>query len=140
MAESVDALVSNTSGAIRAGSIPAPGTANPRRVRSTRVFLFSFPKSLIFKNLRFFFWILYHICTTRNSQIAGLLPGIECIFIGKRSWSPTFCGGPGAFSAVFAPGLLRIGEGGQFVPLTETRYRISELKQNVYFCCRMQSR
>ena len=28
MAESVDALVSNTSGAIRAGSIPAPGTKN----------------------------------------------------------------------------------------------------------------
>ena len=27
MAESVDALVSNTSGAIRAGSIPAPGTS-----------------------------------------------------------------------------------------------------------------
>ena len=26
MAESVDALVSNTSGAIRAGSTPAPGT------------------------------------------------------------------------------------------------------------------
>ena len=43
MAESVDALVSNTSGAIRAGSIPAPGTRNPRRVLSTRVFLFSFP-------------------------------------------------------------------------------------------------
>ena len=43
MAESVDALVSNTSGAIRAGSIPAPGTQNPRRVLSTRVFLFSFP-------------------------------------------------------------------------------------------------
>ena len=29
MAESVDALVSNTSGAIRAGSIPALGTINP---------------------------------------------------------------------------------------------------------------
>ena len=29
MAESVDALVSNTSGAIRAGSIPAPGTTKP---------------------------------------------------------------------------------------------------------------
>ena len=28
MAESVDALVSNTSGAIRAGSTPAPGTDN----------------------------------------------------------------------------------------------------------------
>ena len=28
MAESVDALVSNTSGAIRAGSIPALGTTN----------------------------------------------------------------------------------------------------------------
>ena len=41
MAESVDALVSNTSGAIRAGSIPAPGTTNPRRVRSTRFFCFS---------------------------------------------------------------------------------------------------
>ena len=42
MAESVDALVSNTSGAIRAGSIPAPGTYNR--------------KPLIFKDLRFFFW------------------------------------------------------------------------------------
>ena len=41
MAESVDALVSNTSGAIRAGSIPASGTLNPRRVISTRVFCFS---------------------------------------------------------------------------------------------------
>ena len=29
MAESVDALVSNTSGAIRAGSTPALGTINP---------------------------------------------------------------------------------------------------------------
>ena len=41
MAESVDALVSNTSGAIRAGSIPAPGTGNPRRSYSARVFCFS---------------------------------------------------------------------------------------------------
>ena len=30
MAESVDALVSNTSGAIRAGSIPAPGTSKKK--------------------------------------------------------------------------------------------------------------
>ncbi len=37
MAESVDALVSNTSGAIRAGSIPAPGTRSP----------FGFPKGLL---------------------------------------------------------------------------------------------
>ena len=43
MAESVDALVSNTSGAIRAGSIPAPGTKNPRRMHSTRVLTFYFP-------------------------------------------------------------------------------------------------
>ena len=43
MAESVDALVSNTSGAIRAGSIPAPGTENPRRMHSTRVLTFYFP-------------------------------------------------------------------------------------------------
>ena len=41
MAESVDALVSNTSAARRAGSIPASGTLNPRRVTSTRVFCFS---------------------------------------------------------------------------------------------------
>ena len=47
MAESVDALVSNTSGAIRAGSIPAPGTRNR--------------KPLIFRGLRFFFWDLHHI-------------------------------------------------------------------------------
>ena len=37
MAELVDALVSNTNGAIRAGSIPAPGTKNPRRITSTGV-------------------------------------------------------------------------------------------------------
>ena len=38
MAESVDALVSNTNGAIRAGSIPAQGT--DRRILTARV-LFS---------------------------------------------------------------------------------------------------
>ena len=32
MAESVDALVSNTSGAIRAGSIPAPGTRTASQI------------------------------------------------------------------------------------------------------------
>ena len=46
MAESVDALVSNTSGAIRAGSIPAPGTRKC--------------KCLIFKHLHF----LFPFCTT----------------------------------------------------------------------------
>ena len=40
MAELVDALVSNTNGAIRAGSIPAPGTQ--REVR---------------KNFSFFLWL-----------------------------------------------------------------------------------
>ena len=40
MAESVDALVSNTSGATRAGSTPALGTKNPLRLSSERVFLF----------------------------------------------------------------------------------------------------
>ncbi len=39
MAESVDALVSNTSGAIRAGSTPAQGTE--KRILTARV-LFSF--------------------------------------------------------------------------------------------------
>ena len=43
MAESVDALVSNTSGAIRAGSIPAPGTE--KRILTARV-LFSISNPL----------------------------------------------------------------------------------------------
>ena len=51
MAESVDALVSNTSGAIRAGSIPAPGTRKC--------------KCLIFRHLHFFFLLfaprLHHV-------------------------------------------------------------------------------
>ena len=47
-------------------------------------------KSLIFRDLRFFFWILHHICTTRNSQIAGVLPGIACTFIGKLLSAPSF--------------------------------------------------
>ena len=51
MAESVDALVSNTSGAIRAGSIPAPGTQQKC-------------KCLIFKHLHFSFSFLHHACTT----------------------------------------------------------------------------
>ena len=40
MAESVDALVSNTNGAIRAGSIPAQGT--DRRILIARVLFFIF--------------------------------------------------------------------------------------------------
>ena len=39
MAESVDALVSNTSGATRAGSTPALGTKEPRvRLKNAMVF------------------------------------------------------------------------------------------------------
>ena len=53
MAESVDALVSNTSGAIRAGSIPAPGTRQKC-------------KCLIFKHLHFSFSFLHHGCTTKK--------------------------------------------------------------------------
>ena len=53
MAESVDALVSNTSGATRAGSTPALGTsstrqtiAKPLKTRGLAIFLFSnFPTS-----------------------------------------------------------------------------------------------
>ena len=45
MAELVDALVSNTSGAIRAGSIPAPGTKKPFQI-SERAFSFHFVPKL----------------------------------------------------------------------------------------------
>ena len=47
-------------------------------------------KSLIFKDLRFFFWILLHICTTEILQIAEVLPGIACTFTGKRLSVPSF--------------------------------------------------
>ena len=60
MAESVDALVSNTSGAIRAGSIPAPGTCKC--------------KCLIFKHLHFSF------CTTVAPQ-NGLFWGKIYVFL-----------------------------------------------------------
>ena len=53
MAESVDALVSNTSGAIRAGSIPAPGT------RKMQV--------LDFQTLAFFFFLF----APRNGLFGG---------------------------------------------------------------------
>ena len=44
MAESVDALVSNTSGATRAGSTPALGTTNPSTAPCRGAFLFLSPK------------------------------------------------------------------------------------------------
>ena len=44
MAELVDALVSNTSGAIRAGSIPAPGTETVSHVRERRFYFQDVPK------------------------------------------------------------------------------------------------
>lgn len=43
MAELVDALVSNTNAARRAGSIPALGTKNPK-TKSFRIFLFKLSK------------------------------------------------------------------------------------------------
>ena len=45
MAESVDALVSNTSGAIRAGSIPAPGTKKTQHCAESFLFAPHFPTS-----------------------------------------------------------------------------------------------
>ena len=71
MAESVDALVSNTSGAIRAGSIPAPGTRNR--------------KPLIFRGLRFFFWCLHHICSTENFADCRSLAGYRVHFYRKTA-------------------------------------------------------
>ena len=50
MAESVDALVSNTSGAIRAGSIPAPGTIKSCKqlaINAYRIFLFAKTSNLV---------------------------------------------------------------------------------------------
>ena len=50
MAESVDALVSNTSGAIRAGSIPAPGTIQSCKqliFNAYRILLFSKTSTLV---------------------------------------------------------------------------------------------
>ena len=50
MAESVDALVSNTSGAIRAGSIPAPGTTKSHKqliFNTYGIFLFAKTSNLV---------------------------------------------------------------------------------------------
>ena len=47
MAESVDALVSNTSGAIRAGSIPAPGTEAEKVEKLSPLFSFNPRNSLV---------------------------------------------------------------------------------------------
>ena len=46
MAESVDALVSNTSGAIRAGSTPALGTESGKVYKLSSI-LFLFPRNLL---------------------------------------------------------------------------------------------
>ena len=46
MAESVDALVSNTNGAIRAGSIPAQGTDRRILTRESSFLFLSPPNSL----------------------------------------------------------------------------------------------
>lgn len=52
MAESVDALVSNTSGAIRAGSTPAQGTKPQRLVTNvSAVFLCRFDPGSVYLNM-----------------------------------------------------------------------------------------
>ena len=58
-------------------------------------------KSLIFKDLRFFFWILHHGCTTGVWWIAGFLSGAECIFTGKLLLVPSFFGVSRAVSLCF---------------------------------------
>ncbi len=83
MAESVDALVSNTSGAIRAGSIPAPGTRNR--------------KSLIFRGLRFFFWFLHH----EKFADCRSLAGYRVHFYRKTALGPLFFGGIKSSFAMF---------------------------------------
>ena len=60
MAESVDALVSNTSGATRAGSTPALGTRNPCR-SSLQGFLLSHHSILVT------FWPLFSIGRCKNT-------------------------------------------------------------------------
>ena len=87
MAESVDALVSNTSGAIRAGSIPAPGTTKC--------------KCLIFKRLHFSFSFLHHACTT------------EWAVLGQnRYFSKNFSVGPLSFVRSVAK-LVKVGVNGK---------------------------
>ena len=67
MAESVDALVSNTSGATHPGSIPGLGT---KRRRLKDLLRFSFPRTLqhlIFKHIQFSFISIH---ATKNCTAA----------------------------------------------------------------------
>ena len=45
--------------------------------------------------------LLHHDCTTKNLQIAGVLPGIKCIFTGKLLSVPSFSGVSRAVSLCF---------------------------------------
>lgn len=53
MAESVDATVSNTVGAIHPGSIPGPGTSNPLQLAELEGIYFSSTALIGFKRTRY---------------------------------------------------------------------------------------
>ena len=71
MAESVDALVSNTSGAIRAGSIPALGT----RKRA---------KYLIYKYLALFFFVTCSQIVPIRLHVPNIPINTQIIIMNKK--------------------------------------------------------
>ena len=78
-------------------------------------------KSLIFKDLRFFFWILHHICTTKICRLPESRRVSSAFLSENCSRYPHFLGYQEQFRYVFALGLLRIGEGYNLYPARKIR-------------------
>ena len=97
-----------------------------------------------FKGLRFFFWFLHHVIESFEPKFRHFhILSIKTALFVDSSWILQTLS---IKTAIFMDSKRLCTEsqgiwwGVQIVPGTETRYRISELKQNVYLYCWMQSR
>ena len=86
MAESVDALVSNTSGAIRAGSTPALGTyriSNALQASTCRVFFLEYPLPSTLYLLPFTLFLLPSYTKGKYEQF---VPFYEYVYLKRNEY------------------------------------------------------
>ena len=86
MAESVDALVSNTSGAIRAGSAPALGTykfSNALQASTCRVFFLEYPLPSTLYLLPFTLFLLPSYTKGKYEQF---VPFYEYVYLKRNEY------------------------------------------------------
>ena len=86
MAESVDALVSNTSGAIRAGSTPALGTykfSNALQASTCRVFFWDYPLPSTLYPLPF---TLYLLPSQTKGKYEQFVPFYEYVYLKRNEY------------------------------------------------------